>query len=79
MALDPHALKPSELARLMNATPLGETMSRQRIYRQRDRGGLRVGDGETFDLIRYTAWLFLEWKERRTRNHPADGENEHGT
>ena len=65
MPMNPHALKPAELARLMNSTPLGETTSAPRVYRQRDQGGLRIGDGSTIDLIRYSAWLFHGWHERR--------------
>ena len=65
MPINPHALKPAELARLLNSTPLGEVTSTARVYRQRDQGGLRIGDGTTIDLIRYTARLFHAWYERR--------------
>ncbi|MCL2000838.1 MAG: hypothetical protein FWG74_05345, partial [Planctomycetes bacterium] len=65
MPINPHAFKPAELARLMNSTPLGETTSTPRVYRQRDQGGLRIGDGSTIDLIRYAAWMFHGWHERR--------------
>jgi hypothetical protein len=58
-------LKPAELARLMNSTPLGEVTTTARVYRQRDQGGLRIGDGATIDLIRYTAWMFHGWVDRR--------------
>jgi hypothetical protein len=66
MATNPHALKPAELVRLMNSTPLGAVINRDRIYRQRDQGGMFVGNGETFDLIRYAGWLFSAWVERQT-------------
>lgn len=65
MALDPHKLKAAELVRLMNATPLGQTLTRDRAYRQRDVAGDSVGDGQTFDLVRYAAWLFAGWIEAR--------------
>lgn len=65
MAIDPFAMKPSELVRLMNSTPLGATLNRERAYRLRDRAGLEFGDGTTIDLIRYTVWLFHEWRARR--------------
>jgi hypothetical protein len=65
MPINPHQLKPSELVKLMNSTPLGETLSRDRAYRQRDRGGFKIGDGATIDLVRYTGWLFAQWLERR--------------
>jgi hypothetical protein len=57
MATDPRRLKPSELCRLLNSTPLGEVISERQLYRHRSRAGLRVGDGKHVDLIRYVAWL----------------------
>ena len=56
-ALDPRALRPAELARLLNSTPLGEVVRSHVIYRQRNRAGYRIGDGTTIDLVRYVAWL----------------------
>ena len=55
--LDPRALRPTELARLLNSTPLGEVISTRTIYRHRNRAGYRVGDGTTMDLVRYAAWV----------------------
>jgi len=59
--LDPRKLKPSQLAQLLNSTPLGEVINERQIHRHRTRAGLRVGgpgsDGRTVDLFRYTAWL----------------------
>lgn len=57
MAIDPRRLRPSELCRLLNSTPLGEVTSERQIYRHRQRAGNRIGDGKTVDLICYTAWL----------------------
>ncbi|MCS6921494.1 MAG: phage terminase large subunit family protein [Elioraea sp.] len=57
MATDPRRLKPSELCRLLNSTPLGEVISERQLYRHRSRAGLRVGDGKHVDLVRYVAWL----------------------
>src|SRR5690606_19498295 len=54
---DPRRLRPSELCRLLNSTPLGEVTNERQIYRHRQRAGNRIGDGKTVDLIRYTAWL----------------------
>lgn len=65
MSLDPHKLKAAELVRLMNSTPLGECLNRADAYRQRDAAGVHVGDGQTFDLIRYAAWLFADWIDAR--------------
>ena len=58
--LDPRALRPAELARLLNSTPLGEVIQSHTIYRQRNRAGYRIGDGSRIDLVRYTAWLARE-------------------
>ena len=57
MAIDPRRLKPSELCRLLNSTPLGEVISERQLYRHRQRAGFRVGDGKHVDLFRYVAWL----------------------
>jgi hypothetical protein len=60
MATDPRRLKPSELCRLLNSTPLGEVISERQLYRHRSRAGLRVGDGKHVDLVRYLAWLVAQ-------------------
>lgn len=71
MELNPHALTPNQLTRLVNATPLGCTASEARIYRHRHAAGAAIGDGRTIDLIRYVAWLFVAWWERRHPVAPA--------
>jgi len=60
VAIDPRHLKPSELVRLLNSTPLGEVTSERQLYRDRQRAGFRIGDGNRVDLVRYTAWLAWE-------------------
>ena len=57
MAIDPRQLKPSELCRLLNSTPLGAVISERQLYRHRERAGFRIGDGRHVDLLRYAAWL----------------------
>jgi len=57
-------LRPTELCRLLNSTPLGEVISERQLHRHRTRAGLRVGDNHHIDLIRYVAWLV------RTRHTP---------
>ena len=57
MAIDPRNLRPSELCRLLNSTPLGEVIGERQLYRHRTRAGFRVGDGKHVDLFRYVAWL----------------------
>ena len=63
MAIDPRQLRPGELARLLNSTPLGEVISERQLHRHRTRAGFRVAaDGDRgragkVDLFRYVAWL----------------------
>ncbi len=59
MASDPRKLKPSELCRLLNSTPLGEVISERQLYRHRQRAGARIGDNKTVDLLRYCAWMHV--------------------
>ncbi len=59
MPIDPRKLRPSELCRLLNSTPLGEVMSERQLYRHRQRAGNRIGDGKTVDLLRYCAWMHV--------------------
>ncbi len=73
MPINPHQLKPVELARLMNSTPLGETVSQAGVYRQQNRAGLRIGDGKIINLIRYVAWLYLQWRQMREAALADDG------
>ena len=69
MAVDPRRLKPSELCRLVNSTPLGEVINERQLYRHRTRAGFRIGDGKQVDLLRYIAWLV---HERNAPKPPPD-------
>ena len=57
MAVDPQNLRPVDLLRLLNSTPLGVVLHERVLRRHRDEAGLRIGDGRRLDLLRYTAWL----------------------
>lgn len=57
MATDLRKLRPSELCRLLNSTPLGEVINERQLYRHRTRAGMRIGGGRFVDLLRYVAWL----------------------
>ena len=57
MAIDPCRLRPTELCRLLNSTPLGEVINTRVLYRHREQAGLRIGEGRHVDLVRYVAWL----------------------
>lgn len=50
-------LRPTELVKLINSTPLGSVLEDRQFYRHRLRAGYRIGDDEHIDLFRYVAWL----------------------
>lgn len=51
------------MTRLLNSTPLGTVITETRLYRHRELAGHRIGEQRWVDLVRYTAWLFLERHE----------------
>src|SRR5262245_14305434 len=57
MATDPRRLRPSELCRLLNSTPLGEVINERQLHRHRTRAGRRIGGDRHVDLLRYVGWL----------------------
>jgi len=59
MATDPRKLRPAELCRLLNSTPLGEVITDWGLRRHRTQAGLRIGSDQHVDLLGYTAWLVL--------------------
>lgn len=63
MGVDVRHLRPAELARLLNSTPLGEVIRPQAVYRHQNAAGLRIGDGRHIDLLKYAAWLFHARRE----------------
>ncbi|MCC6909432.1 MAG: phage terminase large subunit family protein [Phycisphaerales bacterium] len=77
MAIDPRSLRPSEICRLLNSTPLGEVISERQLHRHRSRAGYRIGDGKTVDLLRYTAWLVAERHARLNAAESAADELPH--
>ncbi len=58
MAIDPHRMRPADLARLLNSTSLGTVIAERQLHRHRTRAGFRIGDGKSVDLLRYLAWIF---------------------
>ena len=74
--IDPRALRPAQLVRLLNSTPLGEVVRSHQVYQQRNRAGFRIGDGRTVDLVRYTSWL-IEEVEGMSKRQAAGGYGEH--
>lgn len=71
MANDPRKLRPSDLCRLLNSTPLGEVINERQLHRHRTRAGLRIGDARHVDLLRYAAWLV---ELRHTPKPEPDGD-----
>ena len=77
---DPRRLRPGELCRILNSTPLGEVTSERVLQRHRHaiggsgkhRAGLRIDDGtgKGIDLFRYVAWLAMR-RERGAKPEPA--------
>lgn len=69
MANDPRKFRPTDLCRLLNSTPLGEVLNDRQLRRHRTRAGLRIGDAQHVDLLRYVAWLV---EQRHTpKSEPA--------
>jgi hypothetical protein len=65
-------LRPAELCRLLNSTPLGEVIGERQLRRHRTRAGLRVGDSGHVDLVRYAAWLVRSRHDRPENPHEGD-------
>lgn len=59
MGIDLKQIKPVDVARLLNRyTPIDvKPINLRDLRRHLSDGGLRVGDGQTFHLLRYAAWL----------------------
>lgn len=56
-------LKPVELLRLLNTT--GTRVSESRLRRDRERAGYNIGDDKTVDLLKYAAFLALEYDSKK--------------
>ena len=70
-AIDVRKLRPVDVCRLLNSTPLGAVLDERRLYRHRSRAGFRIGDGRYIDLFRYAAWL-VELRHTPRPEPPAD-------
>jgi hypothetical protein len=70
VATDPRRLRPGALCRLLNSTPLGAVLSEATLRRHRSQAGLRIGEGQHIDLLRYVAWLA---QQRHAPRPAADG------
>lgn len=55
--VDPRQMRPGEVVRLLNSTPLGTVLSDRALREHRQTAGLRIGDAGSVDLIRYAGWM----------------------
>ena len=64
--MDPIHLRPSDVVRLINSTPVGPVLNDRQLRRHRDRAGFRITDdgGQTVNLFKYAAWLSNIWIEK---------------
>lgn len=64
MAKDkPQGVRPGELVRALNSTPLGEIISDRSLRRHRQSAGAAVTDGKVVYLPQYVAWLYNRFCE----------------
>ena len=68
MPLNPTKLKPIEIVRIVNTTPLNAVLNDRQLRRHRDRAGFRISDdgGQTVNLFKYAAWLRSELMVRQS-------------
>ncbi len=60
-----YILRPAELVRLLNSTPLGVVTNDRQIYRNRQKAPRIMVDGKYVCLIKYCAWMVLERHSRK--------------
>ena len=68
MPLNPTKLKPIEIVRIVNTTPLMAVLNDRQLRRHRDRAGFRISEdgGQTVNLFKYAAWLRSELMLRQS-------------
>src|SRR5262245_28266976 len=71
MAVDPRKMRPGEVVRLLNSTPLGEVLTEAALRRHRNRAGAKVGGEKTVDLLKYAAWLHGQCHDPPVATKPA--------
>lgn len=79
MAADIRKLRPVDLVRLLNSTPLGVVTNERVLRRHRDEAGYRIGDTAYVDLLRYAAWLAADVRRGAGEEAPdqLDGYDAH--
>jgi hypothetical protein len=71
VATDPKRCKPGQLCQILNSTPLGHVLKDRALRAHREAAGNRIGDEKSIDLLRYTAWLANQVRDRKL---PAAGD-----
>jgi len=68
MPMNPSRLKPIEIVRIVNTTPLMAVLNDRQLRRHRDRAGFRISEdgGQTVNLFKYAAWLRSELMLRQS-------------
>jgi len=66
-------LRPCEVVRLLNATPLGPIINDRQLYRHRQRAPWIQCDESRIDLFKYTAWLATHRHSRKPRKRRVRG------
>ena len=59
--INPQALKPAHLMRLLNTAGFGTVLTEHRLRRHRNRAGYSIGTEKTVNLFQYAAWLTQEF------------------
>lgn len=66
VGIDPRQLRPVDLVRLLNSTPLGEVAAERLVHRHWRRAGMRISSEKNhrcIDLLRYAGWLAIQRAE----------------
>lgn len=60
MAINPLKMRPTDLVRLVNSTPLGQVIAQAQVYRDFNRVGFRIAAPDNphcINLLKYASWL----------------------
>ncbi len=61
--INPSSMKPVDVGRLLNSTPLGSVLAQARIYRDFNQVGFRIAasdNSRNMNLLKYIAWVYDE-------------------
>lgn len=65
-------LKPTQLCRLLNSTPLGTVIDARRLYRIRMSAGYAIGSKRCINLGKFIAWMMFNRGQFKSRKKRAD-------